>query len=435
MSRTHTAIGAASTVEEHRALARARRKRTCPGAARLRAGGEAVVRHLEHCPGCREKFASLRTPVDFSDILPSPARREQAAPGDGQIRSVRDEAGERGVGEEKGLFFRPPLVVVIQVPSGAVDFVRVAQLHDEPELRGPGDIPLKLPGVERFAESWNTYPLLTRYLGPVLGNIPDAQVRKILAASRKPLPAPDGEEVLDAFRRLEIEVASHFCRLSVTEIMDMLEQGTGEAARPRRATIHQFRPPEYDGGVPPHEWLKKPGLAPSVAAGAGVSGLFGILPIIGAACFGGAAIGALVGAVGGDLSGKNAAGGASVTSGPVKKTPVQELKEKIEEYLGHTRWFNNTATDLHLKICGEMHFKRAETLASEIYRAAANARKAADAVQSLAAILTIQANNGEAAASDSEEATKSVENALALAETAMESARKTRHLLRHFQES
>lgn len=242
MSRTHTAIGAASTVEEHRALARARRKRTCPGTARLREGGEAVLWHLEHCPECREKFASLRTPVDFSGILPTPERREQPAPADGQVRGVRDEAGERGAGEEKGLFFRPPLVVVLQVAPGTVDFVRVAQLHDEPELFGPGDIPLELPGIERFAESWNTYPLLARYLGPVLGNIPDEQVRKILMASKQPLPPLGDDEVLEAFRGLEIEVASHFCRRSAAEIMDILEQGTGEAQEHRASAISSPRP-------------------------------------------------------------------------------------------------------------------------------------------------------------------------------------------------
>lgn len=418
IAKPHTAAGASSTVEEHLALSRIRRKRTCPSVAMLRQGGEAIKRHLKFCAECRDTFDSLHNLVDFSGILPIPAKREQTPPAEGQIRGVREDAGECGADEINGLFFRPPLVVVIQVPKDTSTFVRVAQLHDEPDLRGPGDVPLKLAGIKRFAESWNTYPLLTGCLGPVLGSIPDPLVSQILAESKNPFPKISDNEILNVFRALEINVAYHCCRRSVGEIVAELEGDEITIEKPHRATIHAFRPPVYDDYYPTYQ---KPGNSGALAAVGGVIPLVGCL----AGCFvGGCAISLL------DTLFKDAAQkDAAEKSRFEKKDNKDELKKRIMTYMDDTEKFSKLVTTLYKDICSAATLEKIEASANKLYHNAANARKAADAVISLAAILTCQANNGEISPSDAEEAGKSVEKAVALAEKATETASKVEVLI------
>ncbi len=220
-----------STVEEHLAFTRMRRKRTCPGIAALKKGGEAIRLHLEICGHCRQELEFFRDAPDFSGILPSAAKSPAALPAAGQIRQVREEAGSGRTGDG---FFRAPVVVVTQVPAGQADFVRVAQIHDEPELRGSGDIAVKFPDGVKFVESWNTYPMLTRFLGPVIGTMAKSAVGRVLAEEKKADSGTGGNPVLRTFRTLEVDVASHFCEKSVAEIQEKLEGGedSQESSKP-----------------------------------------------------------------------------------------------------------------------------------------------------------------------------------------------------------
>lgn len=230
------------TVQELHALARIRQKRLCPSDSKLREGGAAARRHLEFCESCRERLDFLENEDAAGKGWPRLSKALDVAPAaPGQLRDVRVSAAAPVDASSNEYLFNPPLVLVVQVPSPGSPFVRVAQIHNEPELAGPGDVALALPDGIRFAESWNTYPMLVKNLGPVLGMVPQEMVRHVLREEKSgPAQVPE-DSPMESFRELETEIAYHFCRTSVSEIMEAKEkeEGTTHEAIVREA-LQQF---------------------------------------------------------------------------------------------------------------------------------------------------------------------------------------------------
>lgn len=232
----HAASEYPSTVEKHLALGRMWRKRTCPSIGALMRGGEAISRHLEFCEYCRQELECFKKAPDISEILPLMSKWNVTLPEVGQIRQIREEAASCN----DGISFKTPMVVVTQLPAAQDEFARVAQMYDEPELRGKGDIAVSFPDGEKFVESWNTYPLLTKYLGPVIGTVGKSVIEQVLANEKRAERETVGNPILKSFRSMEVDIAYHFCKKSVAEIMEKLEEGEVSDSRDK-AEIIQFR--------------------------------------------------------------------------------------------------------------------------------------------------------------------------------------------------
>lgn len=244
MNPLETAINTTPTVEELMALERMRRKRLCPGISKLIAGGSAVARHLEFCENCRERMDFLSRRKKLSSDIPLLAPRATVNPQEGQIRDLKKSSSGMIDSSKDEYLYNPPLVLIIQIPDNGAPFVRVAQMHDEPELAGPGDVAVEMPDGIRFIESWNTYPILIKYLGPVLESVPQEVVRRVLMDEKKDMPDFPEDSPLEAFRELETRVAYNFCHYSVREMMLMQEEREGKKCR---AKVHKFSPPRYNG--------------------------------------------------------------------------------------------------------------------------------------------------------------------------------------------
>lgn len=215
------------TVQELEALARMRQKRLCPEGGRLLKGGAAVRRHLEFCESCRERLAFLAKDAVSRKGWPRVAKDLDVLPAAvGQLRDVKHSAGGLVDASKDEYLFNPPLVLVIQVPAADSRFVRVAQIHGEPELAGPGDVAIELPDRIRFAESWNTYPMLVKNLGPVVGKVSPEMVQSVLCEEKSASAEVAEDSPMESFRELETEIAYHFCRTSVSEIMAEKEKAS-----------------------------------------------------------------------------------------------------------------------------------------------------------------------------------------------------------------
>ena len=366
-------IGASPTVEELLALERIRRKRFCPDRSKLLAGGAAVQRHLEYCDACRARLESFSSKPKFT-ALPKLAIRPESTLEAGQVRDVAKTAsGLIDVSSDEWLF-NPPMVLVIQTPDADRIFVRVAQMHNESELAGPGDIPVTMPDGNYFIESWNTYPMLSKYLGPVLGTVDPDIVKLVVEGEKKGLPDVPEDTPLESFRELETRISYFFCRESVLRIMDKLnekvkrEKGT--------AKVHPFIPPVYNGKK--DDW-NKPLVAvdycrSKVAAG----GFFFPFPI--AACVASVA-GAIVGVSGGKLIKEET------------KDKTKDALEPLEKYVKDASKFRKMVEILYSENGnGSLSTQDAIKNANFLY---INAEKAANAVLYLAAAIAEKVNNGE----------------------------------------
>jgi len=107
--------------------------------------------------------------------------------------------------------------------------VRVALVHDFPDLAGPGDVEIA-PGA--FAEPWNTFACSHDHLGKRILRAPEAvmaTVREKMQAPRGPVPgeAQGVDEAfqafLEAFSRLEVDVAAFFALRTLDDLMTALE--------------------------------------------------------------------------------------------------------------------------------------------------------------------------------------------------------------------
>lgn len=232
------ASDAAPTTEELLALERMRKERLCPSKDKLLGGGAAVQRHLEYCDACKERLASFSKPLNFGG-LPKLAPASETPLKAGQIRDIKKAAsGKVDIGSDEWLF-NPPMVLIIQAPGNDRPFARVAQMHNEYELAGPGDIPVEISDDIFFIESWNTYPILPEFLGPVLGNAPQAVVDTLLESSEQPLPEVSADSPIEAFRELEIKTGYHFNQKSWESGLAAFET-LGQAEAPGKAKLIPF---------------------------------------------------------------------------------------------------------------------------------------------------------------------------------------------------
>lgn len=209
------------------AWARMRQKRECPTLSRLRLGGEAVKRHLKNCARCKDRYEDMHNSSNYENVFSKVSNSAFMEPKSGQIRKIREEAGRYPQANWEDNLYSPPLVVVLTEPDSTLGSVRVAQIHDEPALAGPGDVPIDIPAGIRFAEAWNTYPVQPDLLGPVLYTAPIETVREILSESHKPLPSVIEDEHLEAFRELEVETGYHFNQLSIAQGLEKLDNQQG----------------------------------------------------------------------------------------------------------------------------------------------------------------------------------------------------------------
>ena len=220
--------------------------RGCPPDAVLHGSGPTppgVLRHLRLCPFCPDRVEDMTTgmsttsnelfpfhgrPTAGSESLresPSPSglpTTRSSSPEDpgrppnpGEIRSIRRSLGGWG---PKGLFYNPPLVLVVSVPEAPPEAVRVAQVHPAAPLAGPGDVEVT-PGL--FAECWNTYPLRRADLGEVWAVVSDELLQAVASAVPEPLRPAEGVTApwIEAFRRLEIEVGAFFSLQAVDALL------------------------------------------------------------------------------------------------------------------------------------------------------------------------------------------------------------------------
>lgn len=185
--------------------------------------------HLSVCPFCSESAAMSREEpeenalaAEMERLAVPPARRK---PAPGQICRVAKRLGGWG---PRGRYFNPPLVLVLDLPRETPGAARVAQVYDDPILAGPGDIPL---GNDSFAESWNTYTLREEDLDCCSGCLDEETLRGVLDGTMVDWPAPPPGTHLEAFRRLEVEVAAFFALQAMEGLMERRDTGPLEQVR------------------------------------------------------------------------------------------------------------------------------------------------------------------------------------------------------------
>jgi hypothetical protein len=107
------------------------------------------------------------------------------------------------------------IVSRLKTPVGAI---RVAQVHHDSLLAGPGDVPL-VEGL--FAEAWNTYTLSEDDLQAHLLSVNDTTLQEVLKTAQKGFSRlPQGSsQWLEAFRRLEVEVAAFFAMKALERLL------------------------------------------------------------------------------------------------------------------------------------------------------------------------------------------------------------------------
>lgn len=185
--------------------------------------------HLSTCPFCSEAAAMGREEFEETALARELRRfsmpRPEAEPAPGQVCRV----SERCVGwGPKGRYYNPPWVLVLDLPGDLPGAARVAQIYDDPVLAGPGDIPL---GDDVFAESWNTYTLREEDLECCGGCVDEETLRQVKEGAALDWPAPPAGTHLEAFRRLEVEVAAFFALQALEEIMKRRERSPLEGLR------------------------------------------------------------------------------------------------------------------------------------------------------------------------------------------------------------
>ncbi len=204
--------------------------RGCPPEAILRGAFPTLElkRHLEGCPFCSDHRDApplgtrlLEAMAAFDRAAAKPAGGERAP---GEIWSVRRSLAGWGPGDRH---YNPPLVLILERPGDPSEAVRVAQVYHDPALAGPGDVPL---AEDLFAESWNVYTVSERDLETCFGRADESALEAVLEAAATGIPSLDAEAspVLEAFRRLEIEVGAFFALPSVERMLRRAE-GTPSA--------------------------------------------------------------------------------------------------------------------------------------------------------------------------------------------------------------
>jgi hypothetical protein len=139
------------------------------------------------------------------------------------------------VGWRDGLFYNPPLVLVLETTQEISNEVLVSQTYFDISLAGPGDLILtdqQTPVGDLFVEPWNTYTLRGADLGEVLGCVDTELIDAVKSLEKNlgahpdwaMLPRPFGDhDPRIYFRELEVEVGYAFSSRSVAELLTELE--------------------------------------------------------------------------------------------------------------------------------------------------------------------------------------------------------------------
>lgn len=253
-------------------LSAARRYRTCPppNMPHHPEYETDMDHHRRICPYCGidadltdwQALADVLTPAFSSEPGPVP----DILPG--QLRYILPE---RACWRE-GYFYSPPLVLIIENDPNIPDLVRAAQTYPEIGLAGPGDLILTADQTgfqDLFVECWNTYPLRSDSLGPVVGGVK----QELTAAARQMETDPDAlppaalmprplkeEDPRRYFRELEVEVAYTFASRAVDSLLagdvrpllrliDRPREELQEAIRERVPTVEWLWAPDSSEAV------------------------------------------------------------------------------------------------------------------------------------------------------------------------------------------
>ncbi len=237
-----------STLKRRLALEEAYRLRGCPPSFLLFQDppSEALRRHLKTCPWCCED-RDLLMPFAAQALHAGPggdekeSKRESAPAEVGDLRRILETFGGWG---QRGRYFNPPLVLLVERVRGREDAFRAAQVHDFETLKGPGDIALF---SKVFAESWNMLAVGAHHLGPLVRRIDAdalAQVRRNASQSPPPVPMvepttlakelhpPKGQknDYREAFRRLEKDTAAFFANRLLQDLVNKDQRGRLQSA-------------------------------------------------------------------------------------------------------------------------------------------------------------------------------------------------------------
>lgn len=205
-----------------RAWKRMHQERHCPTLKILQSGSPESCRHLSSCSHCRARLESARESADLGALLMQiPFQQPPAtSPVPGDVRALRPQSQKEWVDEE-GVFYNPPLLLVLTAPD-AQGFVQAAQVFDEPDLQGDGDIPLTLGLV---AEAWNTYAVPARDLDAVAWtHAGAASAERVLKRAKEPFADVDESSALYYFRLDECKVGSFFSLRLNMRVLNQLEE-------------------------------------------------------------------------------------------------------------------------------------------------------------------------------------------------------------------
>lgn len=241
--------GSPILAEECLAWARIRRERCCPPLDFLAQGSLKARKHLAQCPACADL---MREYEELLECLPEARHadaEEPEKPAPGQLRRILLQAATVNAED----MYNPPLVVILEVIDTRWGLAQVAQVHGEAALAARGDIPI-LSGY--FAESWNVYPMLAEYLGPVLATVPHAVIEEIVIASGRPLPEVPPDTPLQAMRELEIETGFFFNGSSYVKALELLEPAGAPTEKATGAKVIPFTD-NGDAGRDPHDGAPK----------------------------------------------------------------------------------------------------------------------------------------------------------------------------------
>lgn len=221
------------------ALRLARQYRTCPPAEFWNDPSvrEQLAQHKELCPYCSAGSVSDENPwaafgKELATLFPEPKVRSGGGrPQPGQLRFVRRELAAW----RDGLYYNPPLVLVLDAATVGADDVLMAQTYHDICLAAPGDFVLtERNGAlkELLVECWNTYTLEAANLGPSVASLSQEQMDAVKALGSdpnaypawalRPLPLTK-QDPRTYFRRLEVEVGYTFSARAVGELVAALE--------------------------------------------------------------------------------------------------------------------------------------------------------------------------------------------------------------------
>lgn len=189
-------------------------ERFCPpSSVRNASNARQVAEHKRICRTCSmvgeidvEAWAELGRMMVLDSLAPT---RPDLAPG--QVWSL---VAAKGGWDDQGRHTNPPLVFVIEVYDD-VKGVRVAQIFDEPNLVGPGDIVLG-SGLG-IAEGWNSYALDQADLELCFGSAPEMVETVKAVFNQNPEVAQGSIEA--CFRNTELIIGSRMAMEAIGRLM------------------------------------------------------------------------------------------------------------------------------------------------------------------------------------------------------------------------